>query len=116
MTACAIHMPGLASGLPPLQHAAPMKALLAMLFLSVLAGCSDQIAASTDDSTAPASDCCADGGCCSGGACCADKKDGAAAKEGDACCADKAGKGEVEPCCAEKAPATKPAEAAKPKN
>ena len=87
-----------------------MKSLLALLCLSVLAGCGDPIAAGTDDSTAPASDCCADG------ACCADKKEGAAAKEGDACCADKAAKGEVEPCCAENAPAAKPAEATKPKN
>lgn len=87
-----------------------MKSLLALLCLSVLAGCGDPIAAGTDDSTAPASDCCADG------ACCADKKEGAAAKEGDACCADKAAKGDIEPCCAEKPAEAKPAEAPKPKN
>jgi hypothetical protein len=87
-----------------------MKALLPLLLLSVLAGCGNQAAASTDDPTAPASDCCADGGCC------ADKKEGVTAKEGDACCADKAAKGEAEPCCAEKAPGAKPADATKPKN
>ena len=79
------------------------------MFLSVLAGCGDQAAAS-GDSTAPASDCCGDGGCC------ADKKEGPAAKEGDACCADKAAEGKTEPCCAEKPPEAKPAEAPKPKN
>ena len=101
-----------------------MKALLPLLFLSLLAGCGNQAAANAD-SAAPAADCCGDGGCCAdkkdgatakeGDACCADKKDGVTAKEGDACCADKAAKGDAAPCCAENAPA-KPAEAPKPKN